>query len=212
MGIYLENVSFFYGDKNVLSNINLAINTGEHIGIIGSSGCGKSTLLKLLSGLYESQIGKVIVDDKTHPIEIRKSVALVMQNAMLLPTTIIENITCGHPISDDQIKKACDAAYLTEWINTLPDGIHTYVGERGSKVSGGQAQRIAIARAIAKQAPVMLFDEATSALDKETKEIVLLAFKQLLIGKTVISVAHNLDALRDCTRIYRLEGGRFYAS
>lgn len=212
MSIYLEDVSFNYGDKKVLNDINLTINTGDYIGIIGASGCGKSTLLKLLSGLYESQVGKVIVDDKTNAIEIRKSVALVMQNSMLLPTTILENITCGHPKSEEQIKQACDIACLSEWIRTLPDGIHTFVGERGSKVSGGQAQRIAIARAVAKQSPVMLFDEATSALDKETKETVILALKQLLIGKTVINVAHNLDALKDCTKIYRLEGGRLYVS
>lgn len=134
MGIVIENVSFAYGDKQVLDNINLLVNTGESIGIIGESGGGKSTLLKLLAGLYEPQNGTISVDDGTTTQEIRKRVAMVMQNSMLFPATIKENITCGHYMEESVIKHVCDASQLTDWIATLPEGIDTFVGERNGKV------------------------------------------------------------------------------
>lgn len=208
MSIHIEGLNFAYGDKKVLDNINLMVETGEKIGIVGVSGGGKSTLLKLLSGLYSSQCGIIKIQGVCEPEEIRKQVAMVMQSAMLFPLSIRENITCGHEMSDEIIKQACNAAQLSEWIATLPDGIDTFVGERGGKVSGGQAQRIAIARAVAKDAPVVLLDEATSALDSETSDALLSALENLMKGRTVVSVSHNLDTLLNCSRIYRLEGGR----
>jgi len=211
MGIRVENLSFAYGERQVLCDINLTVETGESIGIIGVSGCGKSTLLKLLAGLYSAQNGIVEVEGARNPKDIRKRVAMVMQNALLFPASIKDNITCGHPMSDEVIKQACDAAQLSDWIATLPDGIDTFVGERGGKVSGGQAQRIAIARAIAKGAPVVLLDEATSALDRDTSNAVLSALENLTKGKTVVSVSHRLEALAGCNRIYRLEGGKLYS-
>lgn len=207
MGIHVQNVNFSYGETMVLQNINLDVRTEEHIGILGASGGGKSTLLKLLSGLYETQSGIIEVEGKRAAADIRNQVAIVMQNAMLLPASIKENITFGHPMSDELIYQACNAAQLSEWIETLPEGINTFVGERGSKISGGQAQRIAIARAIAKQAPVVLLDEATSALDQDTSKAVLLALKNLMEHKTVISVTHRPETLVDCNLIYHLEGG-----
>lgn len=208
MSIYVVGLSFLYGEKLILDNINLTVNTGDNIGIVGLSGGGKSTLLKLLSGLYSSQRGVIEVNGTRKPEDIRKQVAMVMQNPLLLPTSIKENITCGHPLSDDVIKAACDAAQLSDWITSLPDGIETFVGERGGKVSGGQAQRIAIARAIAKNASVILLDEATSALDSETGNAVIAALANLIKGKTVVSVSHNLATLMNCKRVYRLEGGK----
>ena len=109
------------------------------------------------------------------------------------------------------LRQACDAAQLSDWIATLPDGIDTFVGERGGKVSGGQAQRIAIARAIAKNAPVVLLDEATSALDGDTSKAVLSAIESLAKGKTVVSVSHRPEVLMGCSRVYRLEGGQLYS-
>ncbi|WP_066713316.1 ATP-binding cassette domain-containing protein [Clostridium sp. Marseille-P299] len=150
MGIQMEGINFSYGDKKVLKDINLSIQTGEHIGIIGFSGCGKSTLLKLISGLYIAREGYIEVEGDTNPIQIRRHIALVMQNTVLLPLSIKENITCGHSYDDEIIKQACEVAQLTEWIATLPGGIDTLVGERNGNISGGQAQRIAIARALAK--------------------------------------------------------------
>ena len=197
MSIYIEKLSFSYNDKQILRSVDLAVNKGERIGIIGVSGCGKSTLLKLISGLYATQTGIVEVQGVKSPEEIRKNVAMVMQNAILLPGSIKDNISCGHSIPDEIVQNACEAAQLTEWIKTLPDGIDTFVGERGGRVSGGQAQRIAIARAIAKNAPVVLLDEATSVLDGKTSEAVLAAFANLTKGKTVVSVSHRPEALTD---------------
>mgnify|MGYP000347611326 CR=1 FL=1 len=210
MSIHIENLSFSYGEKQILHDINLDIESGENIGIVGVSGCGKSTLLKLLAGLYSVQSGIIEVCGARRPEDIRKNAAMVMQSTMLFPASIKDNITCGHPLSDEAIRQACDAAQLTEWIASLPDGIDTFVGERGGKVSGGQAQRIAIARAIAKNAPVVLLDEATSALDGETSKAVLSALESLTRGKTVVRVSHRPEDLSGCSRIYRLEGGRLY--
>lgn len=210
MGIQMENVSFAYGEKKILDSINLSVISGEHVGIIGASGGGKSTLLKLLSGLYVPQSGRIEIEGERFPADIRRKVSMVMQNALLLPASIRENITCGHPMSEAVIHQACDAAQLSEWIATLPDGLDSFVGERGGKVSGGQAQRIAIARAIAKGASVVLLDEATSALDGDTGNAVLLALSHLAEGKTVVSVTHRPETLTGCNRIYRLEGGLLY--
>jgi ABC-type multidrug transport system fused ATPase/permease subunit len=208
MSIYIDGLSFAYGDKRVLDDISLTIRTGECVGIVGVSGGGKSTLLKLLSGLYATQSGIIEVQGIRKPDEIRKNVAMVMQSILLLPTSIKENITCGHNMSEDTIRQACDAAQISAWIASLPEGIETFVGERGGKVSGGQAQRIAIARAIAKNAPVILLDEATSSLDNDTSIAFMLALRSLTKGKTVVSVSHNPGALTDCDRVYRLEGGK----
>jgi ABC-type multidrug transport system fused ATPase/permease subunit len=208
MSILVEDLNFAYGDNKILKGINLFIEAGEKVGIIGVSGGGKSTLLKLLAGLYPAYSGIVEVNGARNPEDIRRHAAMVMQNPMLFPASIKDNITCGHPMSDEVIWQACDAAQLSDWIAALPDGLDTFVGERGGKVSGGQAQRIAIARAIAKDAPVVLLDEATSALDDNTSNAVIYALENLMKGKTVVSVSHRPQSLRDCSRVYRLEGGR----
>ena len=212
MGIQIENLSFSYGDKLVLDDINLSVASGEAFGIVGVSGGGKSTLLKLISGLYDIQTGKISIDNAYISMERRKTVAMVMQNAMLFPASIYDNITCGHDMDESVIRHACDAAQLTEWIATLPDGMDTFVGERGGKVSGGQAQRIAIARAIAKDAPVILLDEPTSALDGGTSTAVMAALANLTHGKTVLHVSHRPETLTGCASVLRLEGGRLYVT
>ncbi len=211
MGIIIENLTFSYGDKQILSHINLSIRTGETIGIIGVSGGGKSTLLKLISGLYVVQSGIIAIDNSYTSSERRKCVSMVMQNAMLFPASIHDNITCGHNIDKSIIKHACDIACLTEWISKLPNGINTFVGERGGLVSGGQAQRIAIARAVVKNSPIVLLDEPTSALDESTGFSVITALTNLTKGKTVLHVSHQADMLADCDRILRLDGGQLYA-
>lgn len=210
MRIFLQDVCFSYGQKKVLQNINLSVDAGDHIGIIGMSGCGKSTLLKLLSGLYTPTSGHIEVAGANSPQDIRRQVSMVMQSAMLLPASIRENITCGHSISAELVLHACEAAQLIDWIRTLRNGIDTDVGERGSMISGGQAQRIAIARAIAKDAPVILLDEATSALDKETGDAVLSALSNLTKNRTVVSVSHNPQTMANFKSVYRLDGGRLF--
>lgn len=206
--VYLDRISFSYENTMVLKKLSLKVKSGEHIGIVGDSGCGKSTILKILAGLYEADEGRVIVAGESIPKKIREQVALVMQHNSLFPLSIRDNIACGHDISEDRIWEACQNARLTEWIKSLPDGLDTNVGERGGQVSGGQAQRIQIARALCKNAPVILLDEPASALDQDTGDLVLKALKRLMDGKTVVHVTHHLETLDSSYIIYRLEGGK----
>ena len=206
--VYLDSISFSYGENMVIKNLSLQVKHGEHIGILGDSGCGKSTLLKILAGLYEPDCGKALISGENLPQKIREQVALVMQHNSLLPLSIRENITCGHDIADETVWDACDNASLTKWIETLPKGLDTNVGERGNQVSGGQAQRIQIARALCKNAPVVLLDEPVSALDKDTGDSVLDALKKLTDGKTVIHVTHHQETLDSSYVIYRMTGGK----
>ena len=158
MNILIENLSHYYNEKLALDDVSLIVESTERIGITGPSGGGKSTLLKLISGLYAVQAGVVSYSGVRAEAERRRLTAMVMQSAQLFPASIRDNITCGHDMDGDVVYRACEAAQLTDWISSLPDGLDAYVGERGGKVSGGQAQRIAIARAIAKDAPVILLD------------------------------------------------------
>ena len=206
--VYLDRISFSYENTMVLKKLSLKVKSGEHIGIVGDSGCGKSTILKILAGLYEADEGRVIVAGESIPKKIREQVALVMQHNSLFPLSIRDNITCGHDISEDRIWEACQNARLTEWIKKLSDGLDTNVGERGGQVSGGQAQRIQIARALCKNAPVILLDEPASALDQDTGDLVLKALKRLMDGKTVVHVTHHPETLDSSYIIYRLEGGK----
>ena len=212
MNIEIVNISFSYGNKNVLNDITLSIKSGETVGIVGVSGGGKSTLLKLISGLYDVQSGSITIGEAQSSHERRKRVAMVMQNAMLFPASIRDNITCGRDMDEAAIRRACETTRLAEWITTLPGGVDTFVGERGGRVSGGQAQRIAIARAIAKDAPVVLLDEPTSALDGDTGVAVMAALAGLTSGRTVLHVSHQVDMLKNYNRILRLEGGWLYAA
>ncbi len=206
--VYLENISFSYEDKRVIKDLSLSVKHGEHIGIVGNSGCGKSTLLKILAGLYEPDCGKAVIAGENLPEKIRVQVALVMQHNSLFPLSIRDNITCGHDISEETVCAACENASLTKWIRSLPHGLDTNVGERGNQVSGGQAQRIQIARALCKNAPVILLDEPVSALDQDTGYSVLNTLKRLTNDKTVIHVTHHRETLDNSYTLYRMEGGK----
>lgn len=206
--IVLDKILFSYESREVVRELSLKAKSGEHIGIVGDSGCGKSTLLKIIAGLYEPDGGSVIIEGENLPERIRRRVALVMQRNSLFPLSIRENITCGHDMPEERIWKACESASLAEWIRELPHGLDTNVGERGSRVSGGQAQRIQIARALCKDAPVILLDEPASALDQGTGRSVLEALDKLTREKTVIHVTHHPETLDGSYSIYRLEGGK----
>ena len=206
--VFLDNISFSYESNVVFQNLSLTVRTGEHIAIVGDSGCGKSTILKILAGLYEPDCGRIIIAGESLPENIREQVALVMQHNCLFPLSIRDNITCGHDIPEELIWSACENASLTKWIEKLPEGLDTNVGERGGQVSGGQAQRIQIARALCKDAPIILLDEPVSALDKDTKHSILNALNKLMEGKTVIHVTHHPETLDSSYTIYRMEGGK----
>ncbi|MBP5178981.1 MAG: ATP-binding cassette domain-containing protein [Lachnospiraceae bacterium] len=205
--IKLQNISFTYGEQQVLHNITLNIERGQKIGIIGESGCGKSTLLKLIAGLYAPTSGTISVAGKTDPKEISKCVSVVMQTPMLLPLSIYENITLGHDYPADRIDQVCKMANIKNWIDSLPEGINTYLGNSADELSGGQAQRIAIARAMCKNADILLLDEPTSALDKDTTASVLESIKEFSKDKTVIHVTHQAAHLDGYDHIYKIESG-----
>ena len=210
MSVRLREISFGYGEKMILDHISLAVREKEHVGILGGSGCGKSTLLKILAGLYEVKEGHCEVAGEREPERIRKQVAMVMQTPGLFPLSIRENITCGHPIAEERVWEAVRAAQLEEWVRGLSEGLDSLVGERGGNLSGGQAQRIAIARAIAKDAPVVLLDEPTSALDGETADALLRAMERLTEGKTVIHVTHREETIQTYDRILVLKEGKLF--
>ena len=200
--IVIKNLTHAYGDKTVLKVINLVVPEGQKVGIVGESGSGKSTLIKLIAGLYRVQEGELAVNGDT---------AVVMQSLALFPLTIRENITCGHDMPEERIELAVKTAQLTDWLSTLPDGLETFTGERGGQVSGGQAQRISIARAIAKDAPILILDEATSALDVKTADKLMTSLSEWWKDRTVITIAHRPEALSFCDVIYRLEDGVLHA-
>lgn len=198
--IKIENLKYSYGEKPVLKNINLTVNDGEKIGIVGESGCGKSTLIKLISGLYAVQEGTITAEG---------GFSVVMQSLSLFPLTIRENITAGHDIPEEEIWNAVRIAQLEEWIKSLPQGLETFAGVRGNSFSGGQSQRISIARAIARNAQNIILDEATSALDNDTSQKLMASLNEWCSAnnKTVISIAHRAEALQYCDRIFCLEDG-----
>ena len=205
--INLNNISFKYENASIFENLSLSVAEGEKIGIIGESGCGKSTLLKLMAGLFIPSSGEITVDGASTPEEIIKKISVVMQSPMLLPLSIIENITMGHKYEKERIEKIIESANLKKWIDSLPEGLDTYLGDRADELSGGQAQRIAIARAMFKDAKILLLDEPTSALDGENAASVLEAISHFTADKTVVHVTHRKEHLEGYDRIYLMKNG-----
>ena len=205
-----KNLRYAYGSKLVLRDISLLVNAGEYIGIVGS-GCGKSTLLKLLAGLYQTQSGVVEVHGACRPEEIRKNVAMVMQNTVLFPASIKENITCGHPMSEEVIWQACKAAQLTR-MDHIAGGRYRYfcgrTGRKGIRRAGSTHRHSTRDRQECAGHPA---GEATSALDGDTGSAVLAALDSLTRGRTVVSVSHRHETLANCSRIYKLEDRRLHS-
>lgn len=215
--IRFDNVRFRYGSNGpwVLDGINLTIPKGSRIGFIGSTGSGKSTTLDLLMSLLEPTQGKILVDGKPVSSKLRRAwqsaIAHVPQNIYLADTTIVENIAFGIPpeqIDLDRVRQVANQAQIAEFIESHPAGYGAFVGERGIRLSGGQRQRIGIARALYKQATVLIFDEATSSLDSVTEKAVMGAIENLNRNLTIMIIAHRLTTLQYCDRIVRLERGQ----
>lgn len=209
--IEFKNVSFSYGEGYVLKNLNLIIQKGEKIGLVGLSGSGKSTLISLLLRLYPVTEGEILIDGENinhfSLTSLRKMFALVSQDIFLFNDTIRENLTTGDGHSDEEIKHALEISYAWEFVKDLPQGILTPIGDRGLRLSGGQSQRLTIGRAFLKNRDILLFDEATSALDNESEKIVQAALDRVAGHKTVVAVAHRLSTLKDFNRIVVMKDG-----
>lgn len=216
--IYLENVSFKYSKSgdNVLKNINLKINKGEKIGIIGTTGSGKSTFLDILMGLIPPSDGKMLVDSKEiyknqgFLLNWRKIVSHVPQNIYLSDSSIAENIAFGIPkenIDITRLKKVLEIAQLKDFVSNTKEGINLIVGERGTKLSGGQCQRIGIARALYNKKEIIFLDEATSALDFKTEEMIINSLTKSNEEMTLIMVTHRPSSLSNFDRVFELKDG-----
>ena len=211
--IRLDNVSFAYGDTEVLDGISIEARRGEIVALVGPSGAGKTTVLNLIPRFYDVTGGALTIDG--HDIRdvscasLRRQIALVTQEPFLFDDTIGANIAYAKDgASREEIEAAARAAAAHDFIMELPNGYETLVGEAGARLSGGQRQRIAIARAFLKDAPILLLDEATSALDTESEAQVQAALTQLMAGRTTLIIAHRLSTVRNADRIYVLDRGR----
>ncbi len=208
-----ENVNFGYTQDNlVLQNLSFEVKKGESVAFVGESGGGKSTIFHLLCGFYEKTSGNYQlmgrrIEDWNRKA-LREQIALVSQNVFLFPTTIEENILYGNPkATHEEMVEACKKAEIHAFIMTLPQGYQTVVGERGAILSGGQKQRISIARAILKDAPILLLDEPTSALDVETESSIQNAIGAVMSGRTCITIAHRLSTIVHADKILVLKQG-----
>jgi ATP-binding cassette subfamily B protein len=211
--VAFEDVAFCYPDgRRVFTDFSLRIESGQRAGLVGQSGFGKSTLFALLQRFYDVQGGRILLGGQdiagVTQESLRAAIAIVPQDISLFHRSIMENIRYGRPdASDAEVHEAVVAANCADFIESLPEGTATIVGERGVKLSPGQRQRIGIARAFLKDAPILLLDEATSALDSESEELVRQALDRLMGGRTVIAIAHRLSTLRSFDRIVVLQAG-----
>ena len=200
------------GGRRVFENLNLRLEAGQRIGLVGPSGSGKSTLFAILQRLDDVQRGRILIDGqdiaRVTQKSLRAAIAVVPQDVSMFHRSIMENIRYGRPDASDEEVLDAAAAARCDFIEALPSGMATLVGDRGVKLSGGQRQRIAIARAFLKDAPLLLLDEATSALDSESEEMIRQALGYLMRDRTVIAIAHRLSTVRAFDRIIVLNAGR----
>lgn len=212
--ITFNNVCFSYDEKRcILNNISFTVKAGSKVAIVGASGTGKSSLARLIYRFYELSAGSICIDNQ--PINtvtlqsLRQAIAIVPQDTVLFNTSIRDNIAYGRPTATaSEIDEAIEMAHLTDFISSLDKGDATLVGERGLKVSGGEKQRIAIARAILKQSPILIFDEATSALDSHAEQAILSAMRAVTKNHTSIVIAHRLSTVVDADAILVLNNGQ----
>ena len=210
--IEFKNVSFAYSKDNVLNNINFIINPGERIGFVGSSGSGKSTIFKLLTKLYSLEEGHILIDgediNNISNKALRKNISLIPQNPYIFNFSVLDNLKIGNlDASNDEVKEACKKTDIYNVIMNLDDKFNTFVGEGGVMLSGGEKQRLAIARTLLTKSNIILFDEATSALDNVTQDKVQKAIYGLDKDKTILIIAHRLSTVNKCDKIIVVDDG-----
>jgi ATP-binding cassette, subfamily B, heavy metal transporter len=211
--VRFERASFgYHAERPILADLSFAIPAGHTLAVVGSSGAGKSTLVRLLFRFYDLDAGRILIDgqdlrDLTQD-SLRGAIGLVPQDTVLFNETIGANIAYGRPgASQEAIEAAARAAQIHDFIASLPDGYRTLVGERGLKLSGGEKQRVAIARMVLKDPPILIFDEATSALDSQTERLIQAALRRVSAGRTTLIIAHRLSTVVDADQILVLERG-----
>lgn len=213
MSIKFDNVTFGYDDEDILKNVTFTVKSGSKTALVGSSGSGKSTVLKLAAGFYKASSGNIFlggtdisnVDDES----LLKYYSVVFQDVLLFDGTIVDNIRLGNKnATDDEVIKAAKLANCDSFVSNLPNGYMTTIGENGKLLSGGEKQRISIARAIIKDAPIVLLDEVTSALDIQNENLIQKAVSHITRNKTVIVIAHKLNTIKDCDNILVFDKGK----
>ena len=218
--VTFENVSFHYPsrpDALALADFSLEVKPGETVALVGPSGAGKSTVLQLLLRYYDCESGAISLDGvqlrRADPRSLRTRLALVPQDPVIFAASVRENVRYGRPdASDAAVEEACAAAYASEFIERLPEGMDTFLGERGVRLSGGQRQRLSIARALLADRAVLLLDEATSSLDAESEHYVQMALARLMQNRTTLIVAHRLATVQNADRIVVMDEGRIIAT
>ncbi len=218
--VRFSNVSFHYPsrpDVLALADFSLEVKPGETVALVGPSGAGKSTVLQLLLRYYDADAGSISLDGvdlgRADPRVLRTRLALVPQDPVMFAASVRENVRYGRPAaSDAEVQEACAAAYASEFIERLPEGMDTFLGERGVRLSGGQRQRLSIARALLADRAVLLLDEATSSLDAESEHYVQMALARLMQNRTTLIVAHRLATVQNADRIVVMDDGRIIAT
>jgi subfamily B ATP-binding cassette protein MsbA len=216
-GIEFRNVHFRYEKSSVIQDVSFKVRKGEIVAIVGPSGAGKTTLLDLLPRFYDPQEGVILIDGRdireSSVASLRDNIGIVSQETILFNDTIKANIAYGRPeASLEEVMVAAAQACAHDFIMRFPQGYDTVIGDRGMMISGGERQRLAIARALLKNPPILILDEATSQLDAESERLVQQAIDRLISGRTVLVIAHRLSTVRNANRIIALEGGRIVES
>ena len=214
--IKFSNVSFKYEEdyeKTALDNVNLTIQGGKITALVGLSGAGKSTILNLIPKFYKIQSGLINIDEQSieniNLFSLRKNISIVSQETTLFDDTVRNNILYSNPTAtDEELLEACKNSFSNEFIQKLPDKFDTLIGENGLRLSGGEKQRLSIARAMLKKSPIILLDEATSSLDSETENKIQNAIQYLIKNKTAVIIAHRLSTILNSDQIYVIDKGK----